>query len=589
MTSTSSRDHKPSGQADNADETQEEDVIAVAPRRYVRKVDAKQPSDQVPDKKSAAMASTSRRGHKLPGQHDNVDETQEDDVVPVPSRRYVRKVDTYRPNDTVPDSDDTISSRDPEPASDAFDLQTWDEVNTFASGTQIKRSSSPTLVSRRTLQAVVIPGNSPTAEEMKMRWEAHHGYKYLVYDTLPQEREVPTCTTNAAEYVDLYTHRLENYPQLFIKQEGVEQASIADIDTNILGQHIWLIIMTTDTLIHEAILKGDLAARSVDNEEVKQALEKMQQRCIEVPYQPRIYCHSHAHKDTGLPMSPRMMGKLAILAAKYVFDDDLASKVDSVTQPPIPLYLTRIGVRKYLSTKDQDGVYHLPSDQRVQRLGTLCRALARRCEEIPKDRWDTPLPGGFTEFGYTHNVEGRLKQHREHTMSNYLMNLFDAICRRYYKDYVWFQFVVYHIPAPILVELSEMYFTRAGQGYCKNGGGCSHTGAGRSNASGDLYDVHEYETFWKYARASVMDKNIAAWNEMLNQKTKSIREETAEMKRRIALLDERDTRKEALRELLEPLPEEEELDRTLTLVKQALQETIDETRDMMNGEGAREE
>ncbi|KAI7085196.1 hypothetical protein KC356_g6048 [Hortaea werneckii] len=535
------------------------------------------------------MASTSSRGRKVTGRPNYAVESQTDDSTRKGSRRHARKTDAYRPDHTVPDSDETTSSGGPEPASDAFDLQAWDDINTFPSGTQIQRSPSPNLVSKRALKAVDVPESSPSAEDIENREDAHRTYQDLIYDTPAQEREVATCTADTAEYVDLYTNRMDKYPQLFVRQEGVEQATIADVDAKVLGQHIWLIIMTTSTPIHEAILKGDLAARSINDKEVKDALQEMQQRCEELPYQPRIYCNSHAHKETGRPMSPKMMSELAVLAARYVFDDDLASEIDAVTEPPVPLYLTRIGVRKYLSIKDQDGMYRLPSDQRVQRLGVLFRALTRRCEEIRKDRWDIPLPGGFTEFGYSHDVKSRLKQHRSHSSSNYLMNLFDAICQKYYKDYVWFQFVVYHIPAPILVELSEMYFTRAGQGYCKNGGGCSHTGAGRSNASGDLYDVDDYEKFWYYAKSSVMDKNISAWNDMMDGKIKAKCEETAERERRIALEDDLAAKKKELMELLAPLPEEEELDRTLAFVEQALAETVDEARRMLNKTGAQEE
>ncbi|KAK4497580.1 hypothetical protein PRZ48_012031 [Zasmidium cellare] len=67
------------------------------------------------------------------------------------------------------------------------------------------------------------------------------------------------------------------------------------------------------------------------------------------------------------------------------------------------------------------------------------------------------------------------------TCSNYLMNLFDALAQLGHRaKYEIKQFVVYHISAFPLVELAEIYFTRAGQGYSSNGGGLSNHGAGRS-------------------------------------------------------------------------------------------------------------
>ena len=63
------------------------------------------------------------------------------------------------------------------------------------------------------------------------------------------------------------------------------------------------------------------------------------------------------------------------------------------------------------------------------------------------------------------------------------MNLFDALAQKLFgKAYIFEQYVIYHIPEPRPVELLEIYFTRAGQGYASSGGGMSHTGTSCSRS-----------------------------------------------------------------------------------------------------------
>ncbi|KAK5696434.1 hypothetical protein LTR97_007735 [Elasticomyces elasticus] len=81
-----------------------------------------------------------------------------------------------------------------------------------------------------------------------------------------------------------------------------------------------------------------------------------------------------------------------------------------------------------------------------------------------------PIPGGFSEFGYSYDTEKRLEQHAKHDSSNYLMNIVDALCMIYFPEYKLYHFVMHHVLVRNLAELAEMYFTRAGQGYSRQGG-----------------------------------------------------------------------------------------------------------------------
>ncbi|KAI7554000.1 hypothetical protein KC331_g851 [Hortaea werneckii] len=96
-------------------------------------------------------------------------------------QRHVRRIDAYRPQH-VSDTEDSGSSGRPELASDAFDLQAWNDANTFAPGTQIQRSPSPALASKRTLKADGVPSSPLSPNDVEMKQEAHRAYQALISD-----------------------------------------------------------------------------------------------------------------------------------------------------------------------------------------------------------------------------------------------------------------------------------------------------------------------------------------------------------------------------------------------------------------------
>lgn len=222
----------------------------------------------------------------------------------------------------------------------------------------------------------------------------------------------------------------------------------------------------------------------------------------------------------------------------------------------------RKNIRKYFSSR-KEGTYQPQSVVRVACLGALCRALDRRIDAIPREKWDEPAPGTLPEFGYTDEIERRFPEHRRHFSSNYLMNIIDALSRFYFGEkYELKQFVVYHIPTLSLVELSEIYFTRASQGYSSNGGGLSHYGAGRSTDSRKSYDNDDYETFWQHAKDTTMDTNIKEWERHVDAKTEEemqlAEQSRREMDSKTAQVQKHRDLEEKWSAIADPLPEEVE-------------------------------
>ena len=93
-----------------------------------------------------------------------------------------------------------------------------------------------------------------------------------------------------------------------------------------------------------------------------------------------------------------------------------------------------------------------------------------------------PLSVPVVEIGISNDPEKRLRQHRHHENSNYLMNLAEAVFDVEYPGCFHLkQYVIYACFRPIQTWLSEIALTQLAQGYVEGGGGFSHEIAGRSN------------------------------------------------------------------------------------------------------------
>lgn len=318
--------------------------------------------------------------------------------------------------------------------------------------------------------------------------------------------------------------------------------------------------MAAEPDIHRAVLECNLAERSFTNPTVQAILAKIRERCTEEPSQPRIYVNILGHRSTRRPITPRILNNLAGLAMEYPFDPDLALKVDAARGKPLDKRLTRLGCRKYLNVyQTRSGFCDLPLPNRVARVMEMFRALQRRCNAVDKREWDDPMTGSIGEFGYTEDVESRLKDHRRHSSSNYLMNLLDALCMTHAPDYAFHQFVIYHIPAAELLELAEMYFTTVGQGYSHNGGGLSHIGAGCHVCSREKYKAADYERFLEYAHQnSSLESNIAKYNAAVDSKTREYERSIEGRKERLTKMEETIALTDKLERCLENTAEEEE-------------------------------
>jgi len=175
------------------------------------------------------------------------------------------------------------------------------------------------------------------------------------------------------------------------------------------------------------------------------------------------------------------------------------------------------GKLKYLwSSQDRDS-HHKPCQSHIDNINDFCRNLERRLQHVRQSpAWTEPLAVPLVEFGYACSPVQRLKEHRTHQKSNYIMNLADAVCRLLFNGKFYFeQYIVYHLFRPEQAAASEILFTRLGQGYTLNGGGFSHHLAGRSNHTALGVTALNWSRYLKDAMKTtpllqVYDENIAA-------------------------------------------------------------------------------
>lgn len=94
----------------------------------------------------------------------------------------------------------------------------------------------------------------------------------------------------------------------------------------------------------------------------------------------------------------------------------------------------------------------------------------------------------------------RLACHRAHRSSNFIMNLFEAVCSYLYPGQLRLQqHTIFLIFQPIHNSLSEIVASRLSQGTIFNAGGFSFYPPGRSNATVDQYSLAAYQEWKEWA------------------------------------------------------------------------------------------
>lgn len=262
--------------------------------------------------------------------------------------------------------------------------------------------------------------------------------------------------------------------------------------------------MTMELDVHNALLRGDLPARYRQDAAFRATLDKIQRRAQEVEAQPRIYGNFLVRIATGEPPSPEVLNNLAEIACgRYIDDAKYAVRVDNAIGGKVAWGDTL--PRKYLNASRTASVRILPSLTRTAKLGTLCRAIQRRCGKVERAKCQRPIPGSCRELGYSGFAIKRLGQHARKERSNYLMNLFEAIRKvEYPGEYGFESFVLYHISDQALVANWPRILQEWGE--------FSHTATGLSTDSRRRFSDEDYAEFLEYSQTRIsLIQNVAGY------------------------------------------------------------------------------
>lgn len=207
---------------------------------------------------------------------------------------------------------------------------------------------------------------------------------------------------------------------------------------------------------------------------------------------PMIYYNSVTDPSGMSPSAAQyllIVGDLRRYAKAYPSADDLEWiwSIDHVHNPPkswTRAYNKR-GLRRYLDWKGKSLSKGKSYDKnRAKIVNLFANALEKRCQATEQDgNPHQPLLEAIAEIGYTIAPMVRLRDHRNHRSSNYLMNLTEALLRNRFGGFGLTQAVLFAVCDDFHAWLGEIAFTQLVQAYTYNARGFSHFPAGFSNGS----------------------------------------------------------------------------------------------------------
>ena len=226
----------------------------------------------------------------------------------------------------------------------------------------------------------------------------------------------------------------------------------------------------------------------------------------------------------GISPTPAQWQKVCVSMRKYVEggpeSDGLVEMVDQLIFPTDnwPPYLAKRGLRRYTEWRSyilNDGDREASSPHRKMVRYFVSQMMGRIETDLRSGKEHSPLAAPVIEIGFSINVNHRLKEHRQHRQSNYLMNLAEAMFKHLYPGIFRLQqLVIYACYKPSHPWFSEIILTQLGQGYTEGAGGFSHYPAGFSNGSAHSktskaqWNMFEYEAGRSGRLNRELEKNL---------------------------------------------------------------------------------
>lgn len=287
------------------------------------------------------------------------------------------------------------------------------------------------------------------------------------------------------EYLRHLKHRLSAFMDYFTAQEGHSGVLKGLGEDTSLSHMIYTILFTTDRRILSGVMHGDLPRRRRlrPNRRLRRALALHKQRA-KVNGQPVIYANFLVDRQSGHPPTFAQMELILSDFKTYVTtqqaDNKFANAVDNAFPGGnFPQEASNLGQRRYLG-----GALSKCNPRPLQEVCMMLEKRLREASNKPGYDKDQPMPTAMCEVGFTSDATTRLRTHREHSSSNDLLNLAEAICRlradAFGKTYSMDSFIIYCIPYRPLIPVSEHFFSVVGHAYTYTGNGFNSIDAGLS-------------------------------------------------------------------------------------------------------------
>ena len=358
------------------------------------------------------------------------------------------------------------------------------------------------------LSAHAIISNHCTVSSEELRcavqyWEDRlklmgHGNRWMEdpwTKAVPQNNQEEVVFRN--EIADRYLEFLERYGKEGLGTAIIEQETKGDLTQlrtmseqtphgmRSLRREIAFMLYSMDTSLLKAMIQGQLPrlAEVRSGCVYKARLELNQQDFI----QPGTYMNCICD-PLGLSPTPHQWYRVCEQMIKYVQvgseHNELAQQIDQQLHPKSEWSrdLAHKGLRRYTEWRSymETGTY-TPDTVHRNWVKYFVDQLRQRMEGQPIH---APLTIPVVEIGFSNDPRKRLRQHRHHESSNYLMNLAEATFQMEYPGaFRLQQMIVFACFRPIQPWLSEIVVTQLAQGYVQGAGGFSHEPAGRSNTS----------------------------------------------------------------------------------------------------------
>ena len=262
------------------------------------------------------------------------------------------------------------------------------------------------------------------------------------------------------------------------------------------------VLASMDTEVLTAIIDGQLPRKAeIPFQGVSQALRRLDER---QRTQPVTYMNSIVDAK-GISPTPRQWQIVCDLMQQYIQPgneyDPLAAEIDQLICPSTkwPEVLAQDGLRRYTEWRSWVEAHDKhPCYPRRNNIDYFVDQMRVRLETETRLRGsNTPLIAPVVEIGFTIDSKRRLRDHRRHRNSNYIMNLAQATFEYAYPGMFRLQQrIIYACWRSLHPWFSEIYLTQIGQGYTQGAGGFSHYPAGRSN--GSAYRETSDEDWIKY-------------------------------------------------------------------------------------------